>query len=215
MLGWEDPLEKGKATHSSILAWRIPWTVQSMGSERVGHNWATFTFTFSGYRTLNMMWRVCNSEIMPHLEDRKRRAVKWHVVVDSRPGGGWGQWGKTGGRQRSKATEMRCRVPLFKSVHVSSAQSLSHVLLFATPWTAARQASLSITNSRFTKTHVHWVGDAIQPSHPLSSPSPPVPSPSQHQDLFQWVNSSHQVAKVLELQLQDQPFQWIIRFDFL
>ena len=50
-------------------------------------------------------------------------------------------------------------------------------------------------------THVHWVGDAIQPSHPLSSPSPPVPNPSQHQSLFQWVNSSHEVAKVLELQL--------------
>ena len=45
-LGWEDPLEKGKATHSSILAWRIPWTIQSMGSQRVGHDWATFTFTF-------------------------------------------------------------------------------------------------------------------------------------------------------------------------
>ena len=44
-LGWEDPLEKGKATHSSILAWRIPWTVESMELQRVGHNWATFTFT--------------------------------------------------------------------------------------------------------------------------------------------------------------------------
>ena len=44
-LGWEDPLEKGKATHSSILAWRILWTVQPMGSQRVGHDWATFTFT--------------------------------------------------------------------------------------------------------------------------------------------------------------------------
>ena len=43
-LCWEDPLEKGKATHSSILAWRIPWTVQSMGMQRVGHNWVTFTF---------------------------------------------------------------------------------------------------------------------------------------------------------------------------
>ena len=48
----------------------------------------------------------------------------------------------------------------------------------------------------FTQTHVHWVGDAIQPSHPLSSPSPPAPNPSQHQGLFQWVNSSHEVAKV-------------------
>ena len=53
----------------------------------------------------------------------------------------------------------------------------------------------------FTQTHVHWVGDAIQPSYPRSSPSPPAPNPSQHQSLFQWVNSSHEVAKVLELQL--------------
>ena len=52
----------------------------------------------------------------------------------------------------------------------------------------------------FTQTHVHRVSDAIQPSHPLSSPSPPVPNPSQHQSLFQWVNSSHEVAKVLEFQ---------------
>ena len=53
----------------------------------------------------------------------------------------------------------------------------------------------------FTQTHVYRVSDAIQPSHPLSSPSPPAPNPSQHQSLFQWVNSSHEVAKVLESQL--------------
>ena len=53
----------------------------------------------------------------------------------------------------------------------------------------------------FTQTHVHRVCDAIQPSHPGSSPSPPAPNPSQHQSLFQWVNSSHDVAEVLELQL--------------
>ena len=64
-----------------------------------------------------------------------------------------------------------------------------------------------------TQTHVHWIGDAIQPSHPLSSPSPPAPNPSQHQGLFQWVSSSHQVAKVLEFQLQHQSFQWTPRTD--
>ena len=64
-------------------------------------------------------------------------------------------------------------------------------------------------------THVHRVGDAIQPSHPLSSPSPLTLNFSQHQGLFQWVSSSHQVAKVLELQLQHQSFQWIFRTDFL
>ena len=53
----------------------------------------------------------------------------------------------------------------------------------------------------FTQIHVHRVSDAIQPSHPLSSPSPPAPNPSQHQSLFQWVNSSHEVAKVLEFRL--------------
>ena len=53
----------------------------------------------------------------------------------------------------------------------------------------------------FTQTHVHLVSDAIQPSHPLLSPSPPAPNPSQHQSLFQWVNSSHEVPKVLEFQL--------------
>ena len=67
----------------------------------------------------------------------------------------------------------------------------------------------------FTQTHVRRVGDAIQPSHPLSSPSPPAPNPSQHQSLFQWVSYSNHVAKVLELQLQHQSSQWIFRVDFL
>ena len=66
----------------------------------------------------------------------------------------------------------------------------------------------------FTQTHVHWVGDAIQPSHPLSSPSLPAFNLSQHQGLFKWVSSSHQVAKVLEFQLRHQSFQWIFRTDF-
>ena len=64
-----------------------------------------------------------------------------------------------------------------------------------------------------TQTHVHRVGDAIQPSYPLSSPSPPTFNLSQHKSLFQWVSSSHQVAKVLEFQLQHKSFQWIFRTD--
>ena len=67
----------------------------------------------------------------------------------------------------------------------------------------------------FTQTQAHRVSDAIQPSHPLLSPSLPAPNPSQHQGLFQWVNSSHQVAKVLEFQLQHQSFQWTPRTDLL
>ena len=62
---------------------------------------------------------------------------------------------------------------------------------------------------------IHWVGDAIQPSHPLSFPSPSAFNISKHQGLFQWVDSSHQVAKLLELQLQHQSFQWMFRVDCL
>ena len=80
-----------------------------------------------------------------------------------------------------------------------SVQSLSCVRLFATPWTAARQA-LPVHHQllKSTQTHVHRVGDAIQPSHHLPSPSPPAFNLSQHQGLFKWVSSPHQVAKVLE-----------------
>ena len=65
-----------------------------------------------------------------------------------------------------------------------------------------------------SQTHIHWIGDAIQPSHPLSSPFPFTFILSQHQGLFQWISSLHQVAKVLEIQLQYQSFQWILRTDF-
>ena len=68
--------------------------------------------------------------------------------------------------------------------------------------------------SKLAQTHVHWVGDAIQPLHPLSSPSPTF-NLSQHQSLFLWVSSLHHVAKVLEFQLQHQSFRWIFRTDFL
>ena len=110
--------------------------------------------------------------------------------------------------------------------------------LFATSWAIARQAPQlsSVVQScqtlcdpmdcstpglpvhhqllEFTQTHVHWVGDAIELSHPLSSPSLAF-NLSNHHSLFKWVSSSHQVAKVLELQLQHQSFQWTFRTDFL
>ena len=84
----------------------------------------------------------------------------------------------------------------------SSVQSLSRVRLFVTPWIAACQDPLSITNSRSSPRLMSI--ESVRPfshSHPLSSPSPPAPNPSQHQSLFQWVNSLHEVAKVLEFQL--------------
>ena len=69
--------------------------------------------------------------------------------------------------------------------------------------------------SELAQIHVHWVSVSIQPSHSLSSPSPPTSNHSQHQSLFKWVSSSHQVAKVLAFQLQHQSFQWIFRTDLL
>ena len=90
---------------------------------------------------------------------------------------------------------------------LSSVQSFSPVQLFATPWTAARQASLSITNSwSLLKLMSIESVMPIQPSYPLSSPSPPTFNLSQHQGLFKCVSSSPQVAKVLEFQLSHQSF---------
>ena len=67
----------------------------------------------------------------------------------------------------------------------------------------------------FVQTLAYWVSDAIQQSHPLLPPSPPAFNLSQQQSLFHWVNSSHQVAKILEFQLQHESFQWIFKVDFL
>ena len=94
-----------------------------------------------------------------------------------------------------------------------SAVQLLSQLNFPTPWTVAHQASLSITSSRSLLKLVSI--ESVMPSnHPLSSPSPAF-NLSQHQGLFWWVGSSHQVAEGLELQLQHQSFQWIFRVDFL
>ena len=90
------------------------------------------------------------------------------------------------------------------SIQFSSVQSLSHVWLCDPMNHSAPGLPVHHQLPEFTQTHVHWVGDAIQPSHPLSSPSPPAPNLFQHQCLYKWVSSSHQVAKVLEFQLQHQ-----------
>jgi len=99
---------------------------------------------------------------------------------------------------------------------LSSVQSLSCVRLFVTPIDCSTPGfPVHHQLPELAQTHVHWVSDAIQPSHPLPSPSPPAFNLSQHQGLFQWVSYSYQVAKVLEFQLQHQSFQWIFRADFL
>ena len=110
---------------------------------------------------------------------------------------------------------LNCETSLCTFVGVSSVQSLSRVW-FCDPMNCSTPGfPVYHQLPESTQTHVHWVGDAIQPSHPLSSPSPPSLNLSQHQGLCKWVSSSHQVAKVLEFQLQHQSFQWIFRTDFL
>ena len=105
--------------------------------------------------------------------------------------------------------------PTFTKDQFSSVQSLSRVRLFVTPWIAVLKASLSITNSQSSLKLMSI--ELVMPSSHLilSSPSPPAPNPSQHQGLFQWVYSSHEVAKVLEFQLQHHSFQWTPRTDLL
>ena len=95
-------------------------------------------------------------------------------------------------------------------------QRLNPVRLFVTPWTAGSSPGFPVLHYllEFAQTHVPWVDNTIQPSHPLPPLSPLALNLSQHQGLFQWMGSLHQVVKVLELQLQHQFFQWIFSVDW-
>ena len=97
-----------------------------------------------------------------------------------------------------------------------SVQSLSCVLTLCDPMDCSTPGfPVHHQLQELAQTQVPWISDTIQPSHPLSSLSPPAFNLSQHQGLFKWVSSLHQVAQVLELQLQHKSFQWIFRTDFL
>ena len=110
-------------------------------------------------------------------------------------------------------------IPLLITVDMGMQHSVQSTQLCPTLWNPmdCSMPGLPVHHQllEFTQTHIHWVGDAIQPSYPLSSPCPPAFNLSQHQGLFKWVSSLHQVAKVLEFQLQPQSFQWTPRTDFL
>ena len=103
------------------------------------------------------------------------------------------------------STQSKALSIINKAIHCISDQIRSVAQSCLTLWDPMNRSTpgLPVRHQlqEFTQTHVHRVSDAIQPAHPLSSPSPPAPNPSQHQSLFQWVNSSHEVAKVLEFQL--------------
>ena len=130
-------------------------------------------------------------------------------------GAGEDSWESLGLQGNPKGRDSQLLVSIeLKLIQLSSVHSLSRVRLFATPWITARQASLSITNSRSSLKLTSI--ESVMPSnylilcHPLlllPSPSPPTLNLSQHQNLFKWASSSHEVAKVLEFQLQHQSFQ--------
>ena len=146
-------LEKEMATHSSVLAWRLPGTgepggLPSLESHRVRHNSSSSIVSLSCVSCISSVAQSCPTLCNP----------------------------------------MDCSTPGFP-VHHQLPEP--------------------------TQTHVHCVSNAIQPSHPLSSPSLPAFNLSRHQGLFQWVSSAHQVAKGLDFQLQYQSFQWIFRTDLL
>ena len=172
---------------------RKPGRLQSVGLQRVRHGWVTNThFRHADDTTLMAESKEeLKSLLMKVKEESEKPGIKLNFQRTKMASGPITSW------------------------KISSVQSLSLVWLFVIPWTAAPQASLSINSWReLAQTHVHRVSDAIQPSYPLSSPSPAL-NLSQHQGLFKWVSSLHQVAKVLEFHLQHQSFQRIFRTDFL
>ena len=123
----------------------------------------------------------------------------------------WNGWRKLVQTSSYKIiTGMKCTMGVQFSSVTQSCLTLCEPMNCSTPGPPVHHQS-----PEFAQTHVHRVGDAIQPSHPLSSTSPPALDISQHQGLFKWVSSLHQVAKVLEFQLQHQSFQWTLRTDLL
>ena len=100
--------------------------------------------------------------------------------------------------------QIRTKMKYHYTFSVSSVHLLSHVWLCDPMNRSMPGFPVHHQLLEFNQTHIHWVGNAIQPSHPLSSPSPPAFNLSQNQGLFQWISSSHQVAKVLKFQLQHQ-----------
>ena len=164
------------ATHSSVLAWRIPGIGESggllsMGSRRVGHDWSDLVAT-----AVIFIKRYINRSSV-----NKKIIIVYDVLIELQ----------------------------FSSV-TQSCLTLCDPMNRSTPGLPVHHQL-----SEFTQTHVHRVSDAIQSSHPLSSASPPALNLSQHQGLFKWVSSLHQLAKVLEFQLQHQSFQWTPRTDLL
>ena len=199
-------MEKAMAPHSSTLAWKIPWTeepgrLQSMGSWRVRHDWATSLslFTFMHWRRKWQPTPVFLSE-----ESQGQGSLVGCRLGLHRVGHDWSDLAEAAAAARPGREELKDRrkkqwektsqgLPFISSVQFSSVAQSCPTL--CDPMDCSMQG-LPVHHElpESTQTHVHWVSDAIQPSHPLSSPSPLAFNLSQHQGLLKWVSSSHQVA---------------------
>ena len=257
-LDWEDPLEEKMAQYSClknpVFTTEEPGGLQAKVSQRVRHDWVTeFTHRYLT-RVFNYVL-ICTTCLQIFVRWRIKQSlliwcnissVQFSRSVASDSATPW-----TAARQVYLA--ITNSQSLLKLMSIASVMSSNHLILchpllllpsifpsirvFSSEsvlHTGSVQFSHSVMSNSLrpmdcstpgllvhhqlpesTQIHVHWVGDAIQPSHPLSSPSLPALNLTQHQGLFKWVSSSHQVAKVLEFQLQHQSFQWIFRADFL
>ena len=163
-LGWEDTLGKEKATHSSIFAWRIPWTEepggwQLMVLQRVRRDWATNTSTLLQERGLHIIEALAKAVIFPTAHNWMNESLsqKWDRITS-------------------------------KWIQFSSVQSLSHVWLFVTPWTAVHQASLSITNSRSSPKPMST--ESVMPSNHLILCNPLLLLPSIFPSIRNFFNES-------------------------
>ena len=189
-LGQEDPLKKGMATCSSILTLKpygpVAWWVTGHGvakSQTRLSDWAhTRTQKIMRMILVSSLLAISEYSVGNMVEHVFKQADRWRILIFSSK-----TW-KLSSLNTGGGSSVQ-----FSSV-AQSCLTLCDPMNCSTP-------GLSVYHQlpEFTQTHVHRVSDVIQPSHPLSSSSPPTPNPSQHQGLLQWVNSSHQVAKVLEL----------------
>ena len=176
-LGREDPLEKEMATHSSILAWRIPWRedtgrLQSLGLQRVGHDWATSLSLNQEWFNLDFVQEFPGGLVKADYQPRPLNF--WFSRFGVVPGG-------SAFLKSSIVMLISCtflNFLLLLSV-VQSLPTLCNPMDCRTPGLPIHHQLLELA-----QTHVHQVSDAIQPSHPLSSASPPAFSLSQHQGLF-------------------------------
>ena len=180
-----------------------PGVLQSMGLQRVGHNWVTERNWTEG------SWQIIVEHHYYYSLGKYSSCINTQVSWNEQ----WLNYFSEVEGSNYLVTSEILKYPPAINIPVQFSSVAQLCLTLCDPMNRSTPG-LPVHHQlpEFTQAHVHWVSDAIQPSHPLPS-SPPAFNLSQHQGLFQWIGSLNQVAKVLEIQLQHQSFQWIFRID--